>query len=133
MGLQLLIWVFLLSLIQALLFQNELLHHFFIMNLTLCPWHRPTTPPPTYSDTLGEYRRRDLKEERGINASWGTLRALSNPKQYTEDTNKVGKLKGNYSKLGMMRPRLSTWNRLESPNSGAPLCSYTGVPLFTTD
>lgn len=80
-------------------------------------------PTPTYSDTLGEYRKRDLKEERGINTSYGTLRTLSNPKQSTEDTNKAGKLKGNYVKLRKMRPCLLTWNRLESPNNGVVLCS----------
>lgn len=79
-------------------------------------------PTPTYSDTLGEYGKRDLKEERGINASYGTHRTLSNPKQSTEGTNKAAKLQGNYVKLRKMRPCLLTGQWLESPNNGVTCC-----------
>lgn len=39
-------------------------------------------------------------------AGYGTLRALSNPKQYSEGTDRGRKLKGNYSELGKMHPLL---------------------------
>lgn len=124
----------LLSLIQALQFQNELLNHFFIMNEAPSPWLRHTThPPPPILIPWESTGKRDLKEERGINANYGTRRTLSNPKQSTEGANKAAKLKGNYVKLRKMRPCLLTRHRLESPNNGVALCSQADIPLITAE
>lgn len=51
-------------------------------------------------------------------------------KQYSEGPDRAGKFKGNYSELGKMRPLLVD---TESARIRTVVCSYTAVPLTTTD
>lgn len=63
----------LLSLVQALQFQNELLNHFFIMNLTLCPWQtRDSHQHPFWYPGRWEEDLRGRKRGR-VNSSCATL------------------------------------------------------------
>ena len=98
----------LLSLVQAEQFQNELLNHFFIMNVApsprqihSCHWHQ--------SDRLGEDGKGDLRGgERGsVMSNWA-----SDPKRGAESTDNLGELSDGHSRSGKMRPAPLTLNHV---------------------